>query len=213
MVVEGACGLGTVSMNLIVSSEPPQSVAHGQPAWYARGLLANVGRTAVPCRNLMGEPMDQEAIIQYVTDTFPGVMVWRPADGPGTGDTFIYYDPQHDLDLTRNFPFATIVTKDYGDFDNTSNLNRPGVFRLNIGVSRDTFRAVVGYPPEEFGAKSDEYDFAALDRLMPHPVYAPQSWVCVLNPSPETFEAVKPLLAEAYSRAASRHAGKQTDRD
>jgi hypothetical protein len=157
--------------------------------------------------------MDQDAIIQYVTDTFTGIELLRPTDGPGAGDTFFYYDPQHNLDPTRRLPFATIVTKDYGDFDNTSNLNRPDVFRLNIGVSRDTFRALIGYAPGEDSAKSTDYDFAALDRLMPHPVYAPQSYVCVLNPSPETFELVKPLLAEAYSMAATRHASRQGKRD
>ncbi len=155
--------------------------------------------------------MDQDAIIQYVMDTFTGVEVLRPTDGPGAGDTFFYYDPQHNLDPTRQFPFATIVVKDYGDFDNVSKLDRPGVFRLNIGVSRDTFRALIGHPPGEDHTKS--YDLAALDRLMPHPVYARQSWMCVLNPGPDTFEAVKPLLAEAYSRAATRHASGQTNRD
>jgi hypothetical protein len=157
--------------------------------------------------------MDQDAIIQYMTDAFTGLEVVRPADGPGAGDTFFYYDPQHDLDPTRQLPFATIVTKDYGDFDNTSNLNRPGVFRLNIGVSRDTFRALFGAAPGEDSTERAAYDFAALDRLMPHPVYAPQSYVCVLNPSPATFEAVKPLLAEAYSRAAVQHARRQPKRD
>src|SRR5579872_7190367 len=114
--------------------------------------------------------MDQDAIIQYVTDTFTGLDVLRPSDGPGAGDTFFIYDPQHNLEPKHQLPFATIVTKDYGDFDNTSNLNRPEVFRLNIGVSRDTFRALFGYSPSEFGTKSSDYDFAALDRLMPHPV-------------------------------------------
>jgi len=153
--------------------------------------------------------MDQEAIIRYITDTFAGVDVLRPTAGPGAGDTFIFYDPQRNLDPQHRFPFATIVTKDYGDFDNASQLNRPNVFRLNIGVSRDTFRALSGAAP---GAESDEspaYDYAALDRLLPHPVYAPQSWVCVLNPSPETFDAVKPLLADAYARVATRHARRQ----
>ena len=161
--------------------------------------------------------MDQDAIILYVTDTFADIELLRPTDGPGAGDTFIYYAPQHNLDPTHQLPFATIVTKDYGDFDNTSNLNRPEVFRLNIGVSRDTFRALFGSAPGEGSAKAIDYDYAALDRLMPHPVYAPQSFVCVLNPSPETFEAVKPLLAEAYSRAAAqvaaRQAHRQTKRD
>ncbi|MFI5271442.1 MAG: DUF6194 family protein [Ktedonobacterales bacterium] len=157
--------------------------------------------------------MDQDAIIQYITDTFTGIEITRPTDGPGAGDTFVFYDPQHNIDPKHRLPFATIVTKDYGDFDNTSQLNRPDVFRLNIGVSRDTFRALFGYAPGEDSAESAEYDFATLDRLMPHPVYAPQLFVCVLNPSPETFEALKPLLAEAYSIVATRYARRQTNHD
>ena len=155
--------------------------------------------------------MDQDAIIQYVADTFTGIEIARPTDGPGAGDTFIFYDPRHDLDPTRRLPFATIVTKDYGDFDNTSRLNRPGVCRLNIGVSRDTFQALFGFPPSEASARSGDYDFATLNRLMPHPVYAEQSYMCVLNPSPETFETVKPLLDEAYNRAAARDANRRAD--
>ncbi len=157
--------------------------------------------------------MDQEAIIQYITGTFTGIEVLRPTDGPGAGDTFVFYDPQHNLDPAHRQPFATIVTKDYGGFDDASHLNRPDVFRLNIGVSRDTFRALFSPP---VGAQSDRggtYDFAALDRLMPHPVYAPQSFVCVLNPSVETFEAVKPLLVDAYARVATRHARRQATPD
>ncbi len=53
--------------------------------------------------------MDQDAIIQYITDTFTGIELLRPTDGPGAGDTFIYYDPQRDLDMSRSLPFATIV--------------------------------------------------------------------------------------------------------
>jgi hypothetical protein len=157
--------------------------------------------------------VDQDAIIQYVTDTFAGVEVVRPTDGPGAGDTFLFYDPQRNIDPQRRLPFATIVAKDYGDFDNGSNLNRADVFRLNIGVSRDTFRALFGHPPSEDSSAASEHDFAALDRLMPHPVYARQSWLCVLNPGPETFEAVKPLLAEAYSIVAARHATSPKIRD
>ena len=157
--------------------------------------------------------MDQEAIIRYMTETFAGLDLLRPTDGPGAGDTFIYYDPQRDRDPSHSQPFVTIVTKDYGEFDNRSQLDRPGVFRLNMNVSRETFRALVGYAPGEASAKSAAYDFAALDQLMPHPVYGPQSWVCVLNPSPETFEAIKPLLAEAHSIAAKRYASRHANPD
>jgi len=124
-----------------------------------------------------------------------------------------HLDPQRNLDPAHRLPFATIVTKDYGDFDDASHLNRPDVFRLNIGVSRDTFRALFGPAPSAESDQSTPYDFAAVDRLMPHPVYAPQSFVCVLNPSAETFEAVKPLLADAYARVATRHASRQATPD
>ena len=151
------------------------------------------------------DALDQDRIIRYLTDTFTGLELLRPTDGPGAGDTFVYYDPNHDLDLNRSFPFATIVTKDYGEFDSASRLDRPGVYRLNIGVSRDTFRARCGYAPGETPPEGTVWDYAALDRVMPHPVYAPQGFVCVLNPSPRTFEAVKPLLAEACASAAQRY--------
>lgn len=157
--------------------------------------------------------MDQEDIIQYVAETFAGLEIQRPDDGPGAGDTFFFYDPRRDLDPRHRMPFATIVVKDYGEFDNSSRLDRPEVFRLNIGVSRDTFRALFGYAPGEKHTEGVEYDFAALDRLMPHPVYAPQLFVCVLNPSAEMFEKVKPLLAEAYSLVATRYANTQTNRE
>jgi hypothetical protein len=87
------------------------------------------------------------------------------------------------------------------------------VFRLNVGVGRDTFRALFGPSVGAQGDQSSTYDYAALDRLLPHPVYAPQSWVCVLNPSARTFDAVKPLLAEAYARVATRHARHQSTPD
>ena len=93
-------------------------------------------------------------------------------------------------------PFATIVIKDYGDFDDASDLDRPGVYRLNVGVGKETYRSL--FPGE------GEHDFTALDVLMPHPVYGRQHWVCVLNPSEKTFETVKPLLAEAYEIAVKR---------
>ena len=141
--------------------------------------------------------MEQDAIIEYVGQTFSGLDILRPTDGPGAGDTFFIYDPQRNLSDNQRWPFATIVSKDYGDFDNRSQLDRPGVFRLNIGVSRETFRHL-------FPDDAVEHDFAALDVVMPHPVYAPQSWVSVLNPSTETFESVAPLLAEAYGIVVAR---------
>jgi hypothetical protein len=151
--------------------------------------------------------MDEEGIRGYVAETFAGVavMIATAADGSpeiAWGDTFFFYDPD-DLEATRRFPFATIVTKDYGDFDNASNLDRPGVFRLNMSLGRTTFDSL-------FGA-GGEYDFAAVDRLIPHPVYGAQHWISVLNPSDTTFETVKPLLAEAHERAMNRYRSPQKE--
>jgi len=141
--------------------------------------------------------MEQQHLIEYIAQHFSGVDVVAGTIEIAIGDTFFIYDPNRDLDDRHRFPFATIVTKDYGDFDNRSNLNRPGVYRLNIGVSRDTFRRL-------FPTSTSEFDYAVLDRLIPHPVYAPQAWVSVLNPSEAVFETLKPYLQEAYEIAVKR---------
>ena len=135
--------------------------------------------------------MEIDPIVQYVSGTFDAVEVMRPSDGPGAGDVFFIHAKD-----AKQFPFATIVTKNYVGFDEQSRLDRPGVYRLNVGVSRDTFRRL--FPDTR------EHDYAASDVLMPHPTYASQSWVSVVNPSEERFEEVKPLLAEAYALALRR---------
>jgi hypothetical protein len=145
--------------------------------------------------------VDAEAITRDIATSFAGVDVVVACAENGApkiawGDTFFIYDPDRNLDDTRRFPFATIVTKDYGDFDNASNLDRPGIFRLNIGVNKETFARL-------FSVEA-QHDFTALDVLMPHPVYGSNHFVCVLNPSDSTFEALRPLLHEAYEIAVKR---------
>jgi Family of unknown function (DUF6194) len=49
------------------------------------------------------------------------------------------------MDPRRRLPFATIVTRDA--YERVSNLDRPGVFRLNIGVGRETYRSMFGDLP------------------------------------------------------------------
>ena len=138
--------------------------------------------------------MNEDELVQYITATFEGIDTITQA-----GNYFFLYDPSH------KFPLATLMTND--DNDQASNLNRPGVFRLNIGVSKQTFRTLFGSTISRSGAGVSEYDFTALDQLMPHPVYGRMYWVCILNPSVETFQAaVRPLLAEAYEMALSKYA-------
>jgi hypothetical protein len=120
----------------------------------------------------------------------------------------VFADPEDTREPDRRFPFATLVNDDaYDDF---SQLHRAAVFRLNIGVSKGTFRALFGEHAGSDAAGGD-WDFTALNRIMPHPVYAKQFWVCVLNPSPAIFhQAVQPLLAEAYERSIRRQTRART---
>ncbi len=124
--------------------------------------------------------LGQVAITAYVSETCSRTDVVVGTEGIGAGDTFFISNPDRDFPDRQQLPFATIVTKDYGDFDNASNLNREGVFRHNAGIGRETFRSLFG--------DGGTYDFSVLDRLMPRTVYGRQSWVCVLNPSTETLE-------------------------
>ncbi len=130
---------------------------------------------------------DPEAITRYIFETWPETDMVEIAGGQ-----FFSLDPE------KHWPnYATLVTTD--DFDDASNVSRPGVFRLNMGVSRATFESLVGTKLEP--------DYQALDQLMPHPVYAKQLWVSILNPSDATFEdVVKPLLLEAHDRLAAARA-------
>ncbi|NIH78014.1 DUF6194 family protein [Amycolatopsis viridis] len=131
--------------------------------------------------------MDLEHIRQELA-AFSGT---RLAEASGT--VFALYDPNGDLPPQRQLPWATIVTADT-EFDNASDLDRPGVFRLNIGLTRARFGEVV--PP-------GDYDVTALDVLFPHPVYAGQHWVCVINPD-RTWPAARKLLDEAYEFAVRK---------
>lgn len=114
----------------------------------------------------------------------------------------------------RMMPFATIASHGNG-YEQVSRLDRPSVYRLNVGLSRAGYTALFGPPPKGLGPDGvveTGHDFTALDTLLPHPHYAPQSWVCVLRPSAATFERVRPLLAEAYGRAGNRAAGRSGGR-
>lgn len=121
------------------------------------------------------------------------------------GDSFFLYDPDGRARERNGFtPFATLVTKDYPGFDGDSDLDRPGVFRVNVAVGRAQFEEVVGHSPAAHAEYRDGFDFTALDRFLPHPAYAAQGWVAVLNPGPRTSGRVRELLTLARGRAAAR---------
>jgi hypothetical protein len=120
------------------------------------------------------------------------------------GDSFFFYDPDGDP-AARRFPFATIVTKDYPGWDAESDLDRDGVFRLNLAVGRETFQDLFGYPSPEHPDHHAEWDYRALDKVLPHPAYATQAWVSILNPGPATEGQVRQLVQTAHEGAVTRH--------
>ncbi|WP_433791402.1 DUF6194 family protein [Actinoplanes sp. CA-252034] len=104
----------------------------------------------------------------------------------------------------RMRPFATIVHHDVPGFDERSALTADGRHRLNIEVGRDEFRNLFGYGPEEFAAHQEKIDFSEPDLLVPHPAYAVQGWVSVVDPGPATAAEVTRLLDRARTRSAAR---------
>jgi uncharacterized protein DUF6194 len=122
------------------------------------------------------------------------------------GGMFFTYDPDGDLPQDRWLPFATIVTDD--SFDSVSNLSRPDAYRLNLGLTKATYTAMFGAAPterDEHGVLTTGFDYTAVDRVMPHPMYASQYWVCVVNPT-TTLDQLRPLVVEAYEFAVRKHA-------
>lgn len=139
--------------------------------------------------------MDAAAVIDYIREAFPGVETTE-----AYGYTFFFYGSE------RMLPFATLAHAD-NEHDRVSELDRDGAYRLNIGVSRETYRSLLGDEKPRLGPAGvidGGHDFTLRDRILPHPHYAPQSWVSVVSPADETFEVVRPLLREAYERAVLR---------
>lgn len=109
------------------------------------------------------------------------------------GYLFFFVGDDHRL------PFVTIGYSD-NEFDTVSNLNREGIFRLNIGVSKETFKRLISYLDGEA-----EVDYSMLNLFLPHPHYARQNFLSILNPVGENAEETKRLIIEAHSIAEARY--------
>jgi hypothetical protein len=129
---------------------------------------------------------DVDEVIQLIRDSFPDAVV-------ATIDSAAFFS----LDEKHWPNFATVVWTDEHDEGAPSNLARPGVYRVNVGVDRETFQRLVG--------SLEDPDYAVFDRFVPHPVYAKQRWISILNPSHATLsETLMPLIAQGHDRLAAR---------
>jgi uncharacterized protein DUF6194 len=97
-----------------------------------------------------------------------------------------------------------VVVRDVPGWDVESRLDRAGVFRVNIEVGSSRYAELLGHPTAEHAQRRDAYDYAADDVLLPHPQYAAQGWVSVVNPGPRTGDLVPRLVAEAHTAAVRR---------
>jgi len=151
--------------------------------------------------------MNETEMSQYIIDTFQGVDVVINSD-----NSFFFYNPDSTLPPDHMFPWLTLMIND--ENDQFSQLDRPSVYRLNIGVSKATFRTLFGLSgasadsneTDEGTTEPAHYDFTALNQIMPHPVYGRMYWVCILNPSDESLQTiVRPLMDEAYATAVHKY--------
>ncbi len=76
--------------------------------------------------------MDATTVDAYIREAFPGVETT-------TAYTYTFYFHGSE----RMLPFATMATAD-NEHDRVSGLDRDGAYRLNVGVSRETYRSLFG---------------------------------------------------------------------
>ena len=139
-----------------------------------------------------------EDIHGFITQSYDGLNIidsW--------GEQTYFYNPGKAL--KRGTYFMTIKEKN-GENDQASDLDREGIFRLNIGLTKPGFIKLFGEPPGRPGkgkAIEGYWNFTKLDELTPHPVYGWMGWVSVLNPSRQRFEQCRPLIQEAFDKAVA----------
>ena len=150
-----------------------------------------------------GRPMDLTDLTTHLTD-LDGVRVLEL-----DGGTFYIHDPRGDLPDERLFPFVTVATDDR--FDAVSDLDHPGAYRVNIGLPKADYLDLLGPAPttrDADGILRAGVDYSARDTLLPHPHYAAQYWVCVVNPA-RTAEQVRELTTRAHAFAARKTANQE----
>jgi len=141
-----------------------------------------------------------EDVFDYCLSEFDGLVLDK-----NWGERGVFYNPEKKL--PKGVYILTFKEKD-GPNDKASHVNREGIFRLNLGISKSTFSEMFGAIPKRPAAGqivSTGHDFTSLDQITPHPVYGWMSWVAVLNPTKDTFEKLKPLIAEGVELAMGKY--------
>ena len=144
--------------------------------------------------------MTPDEILRYCLENLEGTVLVN-----SWGERGIFYNPNNKL--KRGVYILTVKEKD-GENDQSSNLDRENIYRVNLGVRKNTFIKmfdIIPKRPIKGGIVDMNYDFSITNRIIPHPVYAWMGWICSLNPSENTFEELKPLIQEAYEYAKEKY--------
>ena len=151
--------------------------------------------------------VQKSAIEHYMLENFDDIFPLN-----SWGERSFSYNPNKQL--TRGTYFATLKEKD-GAHDTASFLNRDGVFRLNLGVTKACYLSLFSQlpkRPKKGGVVEGPYDFQAVNTRLPHPSYGWIGWICVLNPTMDTFEKCKYFLEVAFAKAKETTAKKLAKR-
>ena len=151
--------------------------------------------------------MDADDVISALTANFAGL-----TSKVSWGETTLFYNPGGAL--PSGVYFCTVKDHD-GANDKASQLDRPGVFRVSLGLPKRRYEELFGpRPPRppKGGVVVTGHDFAALNVVMPHPIYAWMGWVHVLSPSDDTFTQMQPLFSTSYQAVVRKFAARHTRR-
>ena len=140
--------------------------------------------------------MSPNQIVEEIVNRLPGVV-----PKSSWGETSLFYNPGKLL--PNGVYFCTIKDHD-GENDQSSKLNREGVFRVAIGMPPAAYRKLFGAKPlrpAKGGVVETGHKFDSLNELMPHPIYAWMCWAQILSPTKEVFDSAFPLIEEAHQSA------------
>lgn len=105
--------------------------------------------------------MEAKQILDYCLSSLNGTVLVE-----SWGEKGIFYNPG--LVLKRGVYVLTVKEKD-GDNDKASNLDRTGIYRVNLGLRKSTFQKMYGKIPARptaGGVVDMDCDFTALDTRM-----------------------------------------------
>jgi hypothetical protein len=140
-----------------------------------------------------------QQITEALTTRFSGIIAKQ-----SWGETALFYNPDHAL---PNGVYFGTVKEQNGENDQASRLERPGVFRFNVGIGTEAYTRRFGPKPTrppKGQVVATGHDFSSLDMVLPHPIYAWMGWICILSPSKASLEGLWPEIEAAYRLARQK---------